>query len=490
MEAILTVDEDALPCDIEAERHVLGSCLLSTDAVAHAMELLEGEHFYAPAYGAIFDAVRALAEEKQPVSSATVLRWLDSHKNADGSMLELAGGQEVVIGAMEGVDPHHVEYWTGELVKRRTQRDLVRYAQEVRDIAMAPSADAASLHSAVYTSLFQYMGDDPNSEARPIGEDTQSLRDLFQRYVEAPDEVTGLQTGYTSLDMQLDGFRPGGVTTLYAPSSRMKSMFMTNVGVQLARNGYAGAWYTTEMPREQVQERIVQIEAGLNVRYLRKTGLIGDYRDSLDLAIDRVANYPIILNDAMPLEIGRLSAEVTRLTQSHHVEYVIIDLLDHVNSEKYENIDSTPAQQYIMQSAKALAKRTGTHIFLVSHISKLDRNLRNKAFLDPEDMKGSGSKMQDSDISIGVNPVKYGPIDDKGNFDWTALSKDELGYASSYAKPVVLGIYVAKNRNGETGPRFFECHLGQGGRCRELDEGEAAYNSSNSFYGRAPSPAS
>ena len=46
------------PQDLDAERSVLGSMLLSTEAMADVVEILEADDFYRPAHGKIYQALR------------------------------------------------------------------------------------------------------------------------------------------------------------------------------------------------------------------------------------------------------------------------------------------------------------------------------------------------------------------------------------------------------------------------------------------------
>jgi len=75
------------PQDLEAERSVLGAMLLSAEAMADVVEILDAEDFYRSAHGKIYAAVRGLFGHGEPVD---VITAVDSLRRS--GLLDEVGG--------------------------------------------------------------------------------------------------------------------------------------------------------------------------------------------------------------------------------------------------------------------------------------------------------------------------------------------------------------------------------------------------------------
>lgn len=465
---------DALmqPSDFDAERKVIGACLLSKDATTKAMTALNPDDFYCVPYAHAFTAICQMAMAGEPVNVQTVIRKLDDIKTADGkeSLLNSMGGGALVVNTVEGTLPEECEFWAKTVKKKRAERDLLQFGDWVRQQALSNPTDIDKLRASVEERLTNVVGGEAVKDVVKMDDGMGDLESRIDRYINDPDSITGLEMGWPVLDRMLDGLQPGNVTILYAPSSRFKSLFATNVGWRLARNGYPGMWYTTEMPKVQVQERILQLEAKMNFSWLRKDGTIGGYRDEIRAAMRRMAGYPIYLCDRSDVEVGALRAEVMRYKKWHNIQYVIVDLVDMVSTSAYKD-DSVAQQSAVMRQMKALAKQADVHILLVSHVSKGDKALRNKPDLDVEDMKGSSSKYQDVDCAISLMPVERSP--ETG--EWMGLTRVQITDAIASRKPLKLLVAVTKNRHGELARLEFAISLGYGGRITPMVNSSGQY---------------
>ena len=74
------------PQDLDAERSVLGSMLLSTEAMADVVEILEADDFYRSAHGKIYQALRTLFAQGEPIDIITAVDALrrDGHPGRGG----------------------------------------------------------------------------------------------------------------------------------------------------------------------------------------------------------------------------------------------------------------------------------------------------------------------------------------------------------------------------------------------------------------------
>ena len=86
------------PHNIEAEESVLGSMLLSKDAIAEVLELLHEDDFYRPAHRTVFQSVLGLYSRGQAVDAVTVAE----HLRRDGVLQDI-GGAPIQCTLVRGV---------------------------------------------------------------------------------------------------------------------------------------------------------------------------------------------------------------------------------------------------------------------------------------------------------------------------------------------------------------------------------------------------
>jgi len=74
------------PHNIQVEQSLIGVLLLSRDAIASALEVVEPAHFYRPAHQHIFEAITTLygAGDEADVARDVVRAWRGNYWHADG----------------------------------------------------------------------------------------------------------------------------------------------------------------------------------------------------------------------------------------------------------------------------------------------------------------------------------------------------------------------------------------------------------------------
>lgn len=461
-------DPGNVPTDVQAERKVLGACILSAAAIPKAADL-RPEDFYSKPYGRMHAVIQTLAAEGKPVTADTVARGLEGVRVNNTTALQELGGASAVAAVIEGVLPDEVDYWVDRVRVKRQERDLLAFAEDARRAATKGGGELAKTIARLEERLADIHTPGSSDQVVDLEGAMEAFLPRLDKYINDPDGITGLEIGWPEFDVALDGLQPGVVTMVYAPSSRFKSLFVQNIGWHLARQGIPGLWFTTEMPREQVMERVLQLEVGKNLRWMRRTGEIRQIADYIHERGAAMTKYPIFTCDRSDLDIGYVAAETMRQRRWNKIEYIIVDLIDHVGSSEFKD-DSIQQQSTIMKKLKALAKRAGIHVIFVSHVSKGDKAIRGKqADLDPEDTKGSSAKYQDSDNCISVMPV--GIDSDSGRY--YPLERAGITARLKNNGALLVLVSITKNRMGELARIPFMLDYDVGGRMFPTDRQEA-----------------
>lgn len=448
-------------CDIEAERRVVGALILDRDLISDAMLILVPESFYSIQNKYIFESICSLYIDGNPTTPETIANDLSKRKDMDKTRLEWVGGAGYIMGIIDSCNPDEFSYWVDVVITRYDERKLLEFAESAMNMVYSNSGtDISKIRNRLEEKLISLSGEVSNSSS-PIGASIPDLDARIQKYIDNPDGITGMSTGLRKLDQSLDGLQPGNVTIIYAPSSRFKSLFATNIGWHLAEQNVPGLWFTTEMPRVQVLERLLQIEAGLNLKWLRRDKKLLQYRKLIRESQDRLHKYPIYFCDTSALDVSEIRSEISRQKRWHDIKYIIVDLVDHVSSSKYKD-EMVNNQRAVMASMKQIAKDFDIHVLLVSHVTKGTAETRAKADLDVEEMIGSSAKYQDVDASISIGPAK---MDEKGR--WVAMSREDILWAMSNGGFIDVLLSVTKNRHGELLRYIVTLDFTHGGRFSE-----------------------
>jgi replicative DNA helicase len=347
------------------------------------------------------------------------------------------------------------------VITKYDERRLLEFAEQTKNLVYSNAgSDISSLRNKLEEKLISLSGQVSNTSS-PLSATIPELDARIEKYITNPDGITGFKTGLKKLDTTLDGLQKGNVSIVYAPSSRFKSLFATNIGWHLAEQNIPGLWFTTEMPRVQVLERLLQIEAGINLKWLRRDKKLLLYRGRIKDSQERLMKYPIYFCDTSALDVSDIRSEISRQKRWHDIQYIIVDLVDHVSSSKFKD-EMVNNQRAVMAAMKQMAKDFDIHVLLVSHVTKGTAETRAKADLDVEEMIGSSAKYQDVDASISIGPAK---VDEKGR--WVAMSREDILWAIGNGGDIDVLLSVTKNRHGELLRYIVSLDFSHGGRFTE-----------------------
>jgi len=108
------------PCDLEAERALLGSILLD-HRVLNDLDGLRPRDFYSERHGKLFEHLVAMHEAGKPID----LKLLAEHLKRYGD-LEVCGGADFIAELMTAVPhPHHAKYYAGIVREKAMRRALI-----------------------------------------------------------------------------------------------------------------------------------------------------------------------------------------------------------------------------------------------------------------------------------------------------------------------------------------------------------------------------
>lgn len=121
--------QNIMPCDLEAERSIIGAMIIDERAVDDAAEIVEPVDFYSTKYQEIYKAILQVIDEKKPVDYITLEDQLKSN-----NMYEIIGGIDELISISEAVGSAvNVKYYSEIVKSKAIIRNLMRVSQDVID---------------------------------------------------------------------------------------------------------------------------------------------------------------------------------------------------------------------------------------------------------------------------------------------------------------------------------------------------------------------
>ena len=413
------------PSVIEAEESLIGAMLLSSEAVSLAYETVQSEDFYRPLHGQIFSAIIALANAGEPVDYVTVQAKLQER---GAVAIELAVLSALQMNTPSAANALHY----AELVREKAQqRRLISVAGEIVDDAYVATEDVVGLIDEAERKI-NAIGDAGRVDSvSPLQRLLLAEADILEERGETRGRINGLETGYKSLDLILQGLQPSSMTIVGARPGTGKTAFalgiLIHVGAVVKR---PALFFSLEMSRQELAERILASTARIDSSKLRTGDLSDADWNRAHEAFGYLQSAKVFIDDNPALTVMDVRARARRIRQQNgDLGVVIIDYLQLMSSRgRAENRQVEVSD--MSRSLKILARELQCPVIALSQLS---RKLEERADKRPmmSDLRESGSLEQDADVVLFLfRPEQYGEVPNDKKAD--------------------AEIIVGKNRNGPT----------------------------------------
>lgn len=415
------------PHNIEAEKAVLGACLLDKDAIVYVLDQVKARDFYRDDHQVIFQCMVNLSAKGEPCDLVTVVEELRKQGN-----LERAGGVGYVASLADAVPSATAAVHYSKIVAEASlSRDLIHAAGEILTQGYEGTKDAQELLMDAEKAIFDVSN-------RKVSSNFDSIKDLslqvFEQILEikASDGVTGIPT-FTDLDRILSGLQKGDLIILAARPGMGKTSFAMNIAQQAGcKYGKTVAVFSLEMPNEQLVQRMLCTQAKVDQSKVRKGMLTGDEAGRLSAALGPLSEANIFMDDTPGITITEMRAKARRLIlEQGKLDLLVVDYLQLMqgSSRRIENRQQEISE--ISRSLKALAKELDVPVLALSQLSRLVERTNEPPNLSH--LRESGALEQDADVVLFIHQPKSG---------------DEEGGGQPQS---LVEVIVAKHRNGSVG---------------------------------------
>ena len=413
------------PQNIEAEQAVLGAMLIKKEAIAEVSQILSASDFYRESHRMVFEAMMALFNKNEAVDLITVTEQLRKTEQ-----LEKAGGIAAITSLANAVPTAaNVEYHARIVSEKAQLRNLINAATEIAGAAYEDNDDVSEVMDKAEKRILEVAAHQTGSAFVPIGEILMDTFAKIEVLYESKGGLTGLSSGFKDLDKLTSGLQASDLILVAARPSMGKTAFTLNIATYVAvHEKQPVAFFSLEMSKEQLVQRMLCSEGGIDAQRLR----IGELEEKdwtrLISAADRLAAAPIFIDDTAGITVMELRSKARRLKAEHGLSLIVIDYLQLMQGRASKNSDNRQQEiSEISRSLKALARELNVPVIALSQLS---RSVESRQVKKPmlSDLRESGSLEQDADIVMFLYREDY--------YDPETENKN------------ITDLIIAKHRNG------------------------------------------
>ncbi len=397
------IEERVPPQNIEAEQAVLGAMLIDKEAIAKATELLSADDFYREAHRVIFSAMLELYNKNEAVDMVTVTEIL----KRDNKLEDIGGIAYITSLANVVLTAANVKYHAEIVAEKSVLRQLVRVSTEIAAMGYEANDDVGTLLDTAESRILEISNRKKKADFTPINDilmdSVQSIESLLQN----KGGLTGLPAGFADLDKLTSGLHPSDFIILAARPSMGKTALALNIVQNVALRAHkviggeprSVAFFSLEMSKEQLVNRMLCAEAGIDSQRLR----VGEMHDEdwthLWDACDTMSRAKIYIDDTAGITAMDMRSRARRLKAEHGLDLIVVDYLQLMQGSGKRNNSGDRQQEVseISRSLKALARELDVPVLALSQLS---RSVESRQVKRPmlSDLRESGSLEQDADI--------------------------------------------------------------------------------------------
>lgn len=397
------IEERVPPQNIEAEQAVLGAMLIDKEAIAKATEVLSADDFYREAHRVIFSAMLELYNKNEAVDMVTVTEIL----KRDNKLEDIGGIAYITSLANVVLTAANVKYHAEIVAEKSVLRQLVRVSTEIAAMGYEANEDVGTLLDTAESRILEISNRKKKNDFTAINDilmdSVQSIESLLQN----KGGLTGLPAGFADLDKLTSGLHPSDFIILAARPSMGKTALALNIVQNVALRAHkviggeprSVAFFSLEMSKEQLVNRMLCAEAGIDSQRLR----VGEMRDEdwthLWDACDTMSRAKIYIDDTAGITAMDMRSRARRLKAEHGLDLIVVDYLQLMQGSGKRNNSGDRQQEVseISRSLKALARELDVPVLALSQLS---RSVESRQVKRPmlSDLRESGSLEQDADI--------------------------------------------------------------------------------------------
>jgi replicative DNA helicase len=421
------VIKNYLPHNFLAEKMILSSLLISSEAIDITLRTITIETFYFKNHQEIFKAIIFMYKNKIPIDILTLTTFLQ-----DNGLLKKIGGIKVLIELINQI-PNlvYLEEYLRLVKDKFLRRSLIKLGYEAINSGYITNIPLEKTLNDFENQLFNLTN---QIKVQKLSTSAELLNNIFLDLKEKSMKPTlpGLSSGFYELDSLTQGFQKSDLIIVAGRPSMGKTAFSLTIGLNIIKSSKLPIlFFSLEMSKEQIMYRLLAMETNINQMRLRSGKLYRNDWVKLNKVIKIISKLPFFVDDTPDLSIQDIRSKIkTIIFEQTQIGLVVIDYLQLMQNSKFKLENRVQELSQITRSLKNIAREFNVPIIALSQLS---RNVENRVDKKPilSDLRESGSIEQDADLVLMLYRNKY--------------------YNSKVDIENTTDLIIAKQRNGPTG---------------------------------------
>lgn len=435
-----------MPYSIEAEESLLGAMLQNPQAISIALSKINSRDFYSERNRLLYESVIEMHNRNIAVNGETALRYLKENdlfeklfQNDEAYLMRIIDGTPFYQNA---------KYYAEIIAEKSLLRDLIFAAQDIEKSAYeSKDSETKEVADLAEKKIFEVT-------QRRLDNDFTHIRDLLYEALTSIEErkkhksaVTGVPSGFMGLDRVTHGFQPSDLIILAARPSVGKTSFALNIVEHVMTNvetmGFGIGFFSLEMSRMQLVERLISSKARINLSRVRSGDLERQEWTKLGQTFNSLSQSNLLIDDSSQLTIMEIRGKARQMkykfaemskTSGKNIDLklIVVDYLQLIHSNIQTRRNGTREQEIadISRGLKALAKELNIPVVALAQLSRAVEQRQDKPRLS--DLRESGSIEQDADLVMFLHRQKPNRedeevIDERNNQVEVILAKHRNG---------------------------------------------------------------
>ncbi|HEX6248679.1 MAG TPA: replicative DNA helicase [Nocardioidaceae bacterium] len=410
------------PQDNDAEQSVIGSMLLSKDAVADVIETVRGTDFYRPAHETIFDAIVDLYGRGEPADPVTVAAELQRR----GELGRIGGAPYLHTLSASVPIAANASYYAEIVREKAVLRRLVGAGTRIAQWGYSGEGEVDDLVDRAQAEVYAVTDKRTAEDYAPLSEIMEATLDEIEAISNRDGEMVGVPTGFADLDELTNGLHGGQMIIVAArPAMGKSTLALDFCRSASVHHNLASVIFSLEMTRNEITMRLLSAEGKIPLNHMRN-GHMGD-EDWAKLArkMGEVSSAPLFIDDSPNMTMMEIRAKARRLKQRHDLRLIVIDYLQLMSSGKKVESRQLEVSEFSRQ-IKLLAKELDVPIIA---LSQLNRGPEQRADKRPmmSDLRESGCVTADTRVMRADTnaEVTIGELMESGAEDIPVWALDE-----------------------------------------------------------------
>jgi replicative DNA helicase len=424
------------------ERSILSSIIFDPAQFDEFEAVLGAEDFYLAAHQEIYRAMLSLAHRDLPIDEEFIKKELSGKQKFD---------ERVLVEILTANPISNTTAYVQEIKDKAIKRHLLTLTTEIKRVTLEENLNGNDVVDLVEKKLYEIT---QNSQSIDF-KDAPKITDDTMAYIEEMRErgdaiLVGVDTGYAELNKMTTGFGKGDLVIVAARPAMGKTSFALNMVQNLLEKGKGVAFFSLEMPAEQLMLRLLSVQTSIQLQRLRVGDMTPEEYKRLNDAVDKMRHSKLFVDDHGSVNIHQLRSKLRKLKSRHpEIELAVIDYLQIMNGTGGKDRHLEVSE--ISRGLKMLARELEIPIVA---LSQLNRSLESRSDKRPmlSDIRESGSIEQDADIILFVYRNDVYLYKEEKEREKEAISNGKE-FISKYVEKEEeeAEIIIGKQRNGPTG---------------------------------------